>query len=123
MALKILYLNGEMSLIELSHHICLSPGMVDEIFQCFRKEQLCEVKGMVGGSHRIAASMQGKVRAAGLLSLSQYAGPAPVSLGDYRLRVRAQSVQQTVIQLRLALRDETLMGTSSRLRISSKSTT
>jgi MoxR-like ATPase len=97
LALKILYLNGEMSLIELSQHICLSPGVVDEIFQFFRKEQLCEVKGMVGGSHRIAASMQGKVRAAGLLSLSQYAGPAPVSLGDYRLRVRAQSVQQAVI--------------------------
>jgi MoxR-like ATPase len=97
LALKILYLNGEMSLIELSHHICLSPGVVDEIFQFFRKEQLCEVKGMIGGSHRIAASMQGKLRAAGLLSLSQYAGPAPVSLGDYRLRVRAQSVQQAVI--------------------------
>jgi MoxR-like ATPase len=97
LALKILYLNGEMSLIELSNHICLSPGVVDEIFQFFRKEQLCEVKGMTGGSHRIAASMQGKVRAAGLLSLSQYAGPAPVSLTDYRLRVRAQSVQQTVI--------------------------
>ena len=97
LALKILYLNGEMSLIELSDHLCLSPGVVDEIFQFFRKEQLCEVKGMVGGSHRIAASVQGKVRAAELLSLSQYAGPAPVSLADYRLRVRAQSVQQTVI--------------------------
>src|SRR3984957_290122 len=97
LALKILYLNGEMSLIELSHHICLSPGVVDEIFQFFRKEQLCEVKGMVGGSHRIAASMQGKVRAAGLLSLSQYSGPAPVSLGVYRVRVRKQSVQQAVI--------------------------
>ena len=97
LALKILYLNGEMSLIELSDHLCLSPGVVDEIFQFFRKEQLCEVKGMVGGSHRIAASMQGKVRAAGLLSQSQYAGPAPVSLADYRLRVRAQSVQQTAI--------------------------
>jgi predicted ATPase with chaperone activity len=53
---------------------------------------------MVGGSHRIAASMQGKLRAAELLSLSQYAGQAPVSLADYRRKVRAQSVQKSVIQ-------------------------
>jgi hypothetical protein len=97
-ALKTLYLNGEMSLADLSKHMCLSVGVIDEIFQFFRKEQLCEVKGMVGGSHRITASAQGKSRAAGLLAMSQYAGPAPVSLADYRSRVTAQTVQQTGIQ-------------------------
>ncbi|MGH8093156.1 MAG: AAA family ATPase, partial [Chthoniobacterales bacterium] len=97
-ALKTLYLNGEMSLTELSKHMCLGVGVIDEIFQFFRKEQLCEVKGMVGGSHRIVASTQGRSRAAGLLAMSQYAGPAPVSLADYRLRVNAQTVQQTGIQ-------------------------
>ena len=64
LALKVLYLNGEMSLVELSDHLCLGPGVIDGIFQFLRKEQLCEVKGMVGGIHRIAASMQGKMRAA-----------------------------------------------------------
>lgn len=97
-ALKTLYLNGEMSLADLSKHMCLGMGVIDEIFQFFRKEQLCEVKGMVGGSHRIAASNQGKSRAAGLLAISQYAGPAPVSLTDYRSRVTAQTIQQTGIQ-------------------------
>lgn len=97
-ALKTLYLNGEMSLADLSKHMCLSVGVIDEIFQFFRKEQLCEVKGMVGGSHRIVASAQGKSRAAGLLAMSQYAGPAPVSLADYRSRVIAQTVQHTGIQ-------------------------
>ncbi len=98
LALKILYLNGEMSLVELSNHTCLSLAVIEEIFQFLRKEQLCEVKGMAGGSHRIVASTQGKQRAADLLSISQYAGPAPVSLLDYAVRVRAQSVQQTTIQ-------------------------
>ncbi|HXU21435.1 MAG TPA: hypothetical protein VN788_12710 [Verrucomicrobiae bacterium] len=97
-ALKTLYLNGEMSLTELSKHMCLGGGVIDEIFQFFRKEQLCEVKGMVGGSHRIVASAQGRSRAAGLLAMSQYTGPAPVSLADYRLRVNAQTIQQTGIQ-------------------------
>src|SRR5712692_4452486 len=93
LALKILYLHGEMSLIELGEHMCLSLGVNEEVFQFFRKEQLCEVKGMSGGSHRIAASAQGKLRAADLLSLSQYVGPAPVSLSEYANWVRTQSVQ------------------------------
>jgi hypothetical protein len=93
LALKILYLHGEMSLVELGEHMCLSLGVVEEVFQFFRKEQLCEVKGMSGGSHRIAATAQGKSRAADLLSLSQYAGPAPVSLTEYTNWVRVQSVQ------------------------------
>ncbi len=97
LALKILYLHGEMSLIELGEHMCLSLGVIEEIFQFFRKEQLCEVKGMAGGSHRIAASVQGKLRAADLLSLSQYVGPAPVSLMEYANWVRTQSVQTLMI--------------------------
>lgn len=95
LALKILYLNGEMTLIELSNHLCLSLGVVEEIFQFFRKERLCEVKGMTGGTHRIAASLEGRQRAADLLSLNQYTGPAPVSLTDYVTRIKRQSVQST----------------------------
>jgi len=97
LALKALYLNGEMSLIQLADHMCLSLGVVEEIFQFFRQERLCEVKGMVGGTHRIIASQEGRERAAALLSLNQYAGPAPVSLKDYSARIRMQSVQSVRI--------------------------
>lgn len=95
LALKILYLNNEMSLLDLSERMCLSLEVVQQIFGMFRKEQLCEVKGMTGGTHRITATQQGKARAADLLGVNQYAGPAPVSLMDYELRVRGKSVQQT----------------------------
>ena len=98
LALKILYLNGEVSLCGLSERMCLGLGVIEEIFKFFRKEQLCEVKGMIGGSHRIVATAQGKLRATELLSRNQYAGPAPVSLMDYGTRVRMQSVQQTQVQ-------------------------
>ena len=98
LALKILYLGGEMTLIELSDHLCLSLGVVEEIFQFFRRERLCEVKGMSGGTHRIATSMEGRQRAADLLSLNQYTGPAPVSLADYITRIKQQSVQASAVR-------------------------
>ena len=97
LALKLLYLNGEMSLVEMSQHTCLSMGVIDEIFQFFRKEQLCEVKRMIAGSHVIIASAQGKQRATELLALNQYVGPAPVPLKDYITRVGMQSVQQVTV--------------------------
>ena len=108
LALKVLYLNGEMTLIELSDHLCLSLGVVEEIFQFFRKERLCEVKGMSGGTHRIASSAEGRQRAADLLSLNQYTGPAPVSLADYVSRIAHQSVQASGVrpeQLELAFQE------------------
>src|SRR5262249_50745274 len=98
LALKVLYLGGEMTLIELGNHLCLSLAVVEEIFQFFRKERLCEVKGMTGGTHRIATSAEGRQRAADLLSLNQYTGPAPVSLSDYITRIKHQSVQSSGVR-------------------------
>jgi hypothetical protein len=98
LALKILYLHGEMSLLELSERTCLSLGVIEEVFQFFRKEQLCEVKRMTAGSHVIVASTQGKQRAGELLAMSQYVGPAPVALADYTMRVGMQSVQHIALR-------------------------
>lgn len=98
LALKILFLGGEMSLAELADRMCLSLPVVEQIFQFFRREQLCEVKGMARGVHVLSLSGLGKERASALLALSQYAGPAPVSLEEYSVRVREQSVQGTVIK-------------------------
>jgi predicted ATPase with chaperone activity len=78
--------------------MCLSFSVIEEIFAFFRREQLCEVKGMARGTHVICLSGLGKERAASLLALSQYSGPAPVSLKDYTEQVRRQSVQGTKVQ-------------------------
>jgi len=93
LALKILYLEGELSVKELAAKMRLSYKAADELFQALRKAQLCEVKGMVGGIHRIVASAEGRTRASELLAQNQYAGPAPVSFNEYVSRVRAQSVK------------------------------
>lgn len=97
LALKILYLQGEMSLSQLAEHLCLGFGVAEELFEYFRRERLCEVKGIEGSVHRIKASAEGRQRAVALLSLNQYAGPAPVSLEDYSARVRRQSIAFSAI--------------------------
>jgi predicted ATPase with chaperone activity len=93
LALKTLYLEGELLVNELAERMHLSAPVVEELFQRLRKDQLCEVRGATGGVYRIRTTSQGKDRALELLSLNQYAGPAPVSLQDYVSRVRAQSVR------------------------------
>jgi MoxR-like ATPase len=96
LALKILALGGEMSLLDLAERMCLRLSIVEDIFQSLRREQLCEVKGMELGTYRIAPSAQGKVRAMDLLAANSYSGPAPVSLAGYTAQVREQSAQKTV---------------------------
>jgi predicted ATPase with chaperone activity len=94
LALKTLYVRGELLLSTLSEEMKLSLAIIDELFQRLRRDQFCEVKGMAGGIHRITTTSMGKARALELLSLNQYVGPAPVSLREYVRRVREQSVRQ-----------------------------
>lgn len=97
LALKKLFLQGELSLCDLADQMCVGLGIIEEVFLQFRKAQLCEVKGMVGGVHRIVATDQGKARAQELLSQSQYTGPTPVTLQEYVHQVRQQSVRDAEV--------------------------
>ena len=93
LALKIIYLVGEIPLNELARQMGLSYKVVEELFQRLRRDQLCLVTGMTGGTHRVTTSSSGKSRALELLAQNQYVGPAPVSLDDYTERIEAQSVR------------------------------
>ncbi|HJQ84131.1 MAG TPA: ATP-binding protein [Candidatus Binatia bacterium] len=93
LALKTVYVLGELGLRELADHMCISFRIVEELFQRLRKDQLCQVTGMAGGVHRIVSTSEGKARALELMSLSQYVGPVPVSLDAYVARVREQTVR------------------------------
>ncbi|HKC70701.1 MAG TPA: hypothetical protein VKB60_03715 [Terriglobales bacterium] len=92
LATKIIYLNGELSTLDLSDHLRLSLPVAEQIFWFLRREQLCEVTGMVGNIHRMTCSNKGRERAQQLLDMNHYAGAAPVSLEDYMAQVRAQAV-------------------------------
>ena len=91
LALKIIYLVGEISVYELARHMGLTVRIVDELFQRLRKDQLCHFTGMSKGQ-LITTTSAGKSRALELLSQNQYTGPAPVSLDDYINRITVQSI-------------------------------
>lgn len=97
LTLKILYINGSLSLRELSTEIRLGFGVVNELLRRLRTEQLCEVTGMTGNIPQIAITTHGRARALEVLGQNQYAGPAPVSLESYVRRVKQQSVRDTEI--------------------------
>lgn len=98
LALKMVYLQGELTLLELAGQMKLGLGVIEELFQRLRREQFCEVKGMTGSVYRITTTSMGKTRALELMSLNQYVGAAPVSLQDYVRRVRAQTVRDTHVR-------------------------
>jgi len=97
LSLKTLCVQGEMSLCELAEQMRVDLGIVEELFHRLRKEQLYEVRGMVGGIHVVTLTSEGKARALEALSTNQYVGPAPVSLADYVRRVRGHSIRNMAI--------------------------
>jgi predicted ATPase with chaperone activity len=98
LALKTLYLHGEMSLLDLADGMHLSFAIVEELFRRLRKEQLCEVKGLTDYVYHIAITSRGRDQALELLSINHYVGPTPVSLTDYVTRVRDQSVREVEVR-------------------------
>lgn len=98
LALKILFLENELSSRELASRLKLSLHTGEQIVQWLRKDQLCEVKGLVGGLHRVAITGQGRERALDMLARNAYVGPAPVPLSSYVERVAAQSVRRAEVK-------------------------
>jgi predicted ATPase with chaperone activity len=92
LALKTFYYAGECTVLDLAAKLHVDDAIAEQLFQRFRKDQLCEVAGMSGPLHRITLTSQGRERALDHLSQNQYVGAAPVSLRDYNDRVRSQTV-------------------------------
>ena len=93
LALKILYLSGPYSVLDLSSQMRVGLAVADELMRRLRTMQLCEVTGMRENVPVIAITSQGRSRALELLSLSQYADATPVSIHSYVEQVRRQSVR------------------------------
>jgi predicted ATPase with chaperone activity len=97
LVVKILYLAGSLSTVELSERIRLNFEVTDELFSKLRSQLLVQVTGMVGNVPQISVTAQGRTRASELLQQSQYAGAAPVSLESYVAQIRIQSVQKVEV--------------------------
>ncbi|WP_233556406.1 ATP-binding protein [Noviherbaspirillum sedimenti] len=95
---KVLFLRGQVGLVELSAHLKLTVGVLDPLIVFMRAEKLCEVtrRGGSGTDADLTYNLTdlGRTRATEFMSRNAYAGPAPVTLAAYCAQVEAQSVAQ-----------------------------
>lgn len=98
---KILFLNGQMRLLDIAGHSKLTLAVLDPLLAFMRAERLCEVSRQSETETAVTYTLTdlGRQRALDYLSKSQYAGPAPVNLADYTARVRRQSVLDSRITM------------------------
>jgi predicted ATPase with chaperone activity len=98
LALKIVYLTGEISVQNLAERMKITRTLADELVSRLRRDHFCEVTGLTGTVHRVQVTAGGRTRALQLLELSQYAGPAPVSFEDYVAMVRWQRIRRMEVR-------------------------
>ncbi|MCG2576467.1 ATP-binding protein [Dechloromonas sp. XY25] len=112
---KLLILRGNQRLIDLAQHLRLPAGIVEELLDFMRAERLVELlrRGAAAGDADYGLTERGRGRAADALRKCRYAGPAPVTLGDYAAQVRRQSVADmrvTRAEIADAYRDTVVRG-------------
>ncbi len=107
LALKMLYLEGDLLGYELAERMRLPhAGVVDDLLAFLKEEQLCEVKGTGSGSgglglgravYRYRITDKGRAAAREAMERSQYVGPAPVPLAQYNEGIRRQSLGKSIV--------------------------
>ena len=88
--LRHLRTHGISSFRSLSGTIKVSASIIQVLFEELRKQQLVHVKGSTGLDYSFELTEAGRSLAAESAETSRYAGPAPVSLGEYFEAVRLQ---------------------------------
>lgn len=100
LVLKINFFMGTFTLSEVARRIRLPIPIVDKAVEVLREEKFLEVKGgtdYARTSYKFSITTAGRERARDCMDRSRYAGPAPVSLDDYKTMVDTQSVKTAVI--------------------------
>ena len=94
--LKTLYVQGARTGQQLTEFVWLPFGLVDEQLLTLQQRRFVEVRSTIGpnrGSYIFDLVGDGRDRARDAFEASQYVGPAPVPLQQYRLQMEAQSIQ------------------------------
>ncbi|MDQ2960624.1 MAG: ATP-binding protein [Candidatus Dormibacteraeota bacterium] len=101
LVLKVLYFNGTMMGRDIAVHICISFGLVESALKFLGDEGYVAAIGVrlddlkpgepmnAGMMYQISST--GRQRARELLDLNQYAGPAPVPIGEYAAMAEQQA--------------------------------
>ncbi|MDT8443988.1 MAG: ATPase, partial [Desulfuromonadales bacterium] len=100
LVLKHIMSMGEFRLSDLSRRMGLSTAILDEAIALLRREKLAEVRSasqFVRSSFNFVITETGKKYAGELMEICRYAGPAPVTLEDYKEMVENQSIRNITI--------------------------
>lgn len=104
LAIKIMYFEGNISGHALAERMRLPyTGVIDQVLDFLKREQLCEVKGAGGfaeAAYQYAISAKGRAMGREALDRSQYAGPAPVTLESYYEGIRRQPLSRVTVHQR-----------------------
>jgi len=91
---------GEFRLADISESIKLPISVLDSAVEMLRREKFIEVKGATEYAkvtYNFNITGQGKKRAAELLDICRYVGPAPVPLDEYKKMVELQTIKNMVV--------------------------
>lgn len=97
--LKVVYFSHRPTGRSVADTICLPFGIVGDLLQSLRTEQMLEVVGSPSNleqAYRYAIGPKGRERVLQALEQCQYVGPAPVPMDEYKKVVLAQSVLSTL---------------------------
>jgi len=104
LVLKIMYFEGFLSGSQIAERIRLPfSGIVDQVLEFLKREQLAEVKGQGGfgeQAYQYAITIKGREKAREALDRSNYAGPAPVTLDVYYKAMQRQSLKDFTVHQR-----------------------
>jgi hypothetical protein len=89
--LRHLHLDGITSLEITSRTLKIAMPILDGYFRELRQQHLVEVKGAVGEDYAFTLTGAGRDLAAERVRICRYVGPAPVTIRDYHLAVKAQA--------------------------------
>jgi predicted ATPase with chaperone activity len=105
--LKHIFFAGSILLASLAEATRLNYAIIHTFYRQMQKEQLAETKSMLGDDCQVTLTARGRSVAEVALKKSQYTGPAPVGLEQYKRVVSKQAavVNQTAESLRSALGD------------------
>ncbi len=102
LVLKIMYVRGVDTALELSDNIKLHIAITKELLERAKDQSLVEILGSNSREgytdFRYGLTGKGREWAVDALQQSQYIGPAPVTLVDYRRQVLKQSVMNEHVQ-------------------------
>ena len=93
LVLRYLWLHGGATLAALNGALKLSFPVLETVFHQFRLQHVLDVKGMIGNDYSFTLTNPGRALAEARNAACRYAGPAPVSLDQYRRVVKAQAAK------------------------------